>query len=419
MSTSSNPVYCRVINGAIVEYPVYPEYITARGDPLSFYTLVQDVSKPAVGPYQYLSGYPRLLGNQAFMEYTVNDIPLQQLLAQAWGVPNLSPLPGLNNQNLTPPVASSIDPGLVAAIQTQVENQVQNLLDSFAQQKGYTNMASLAGYYNSTVPTFKEEAAVGIAVRDATWSSLYTFLAEVQAGAKPFIKSFQDVMAILPIMSWSPVVTGNLNVLADSINTYTIANYNSAVTYTVAATSGTVTVSGQTITYTAPNAIGAAGFTVNGVNVVVNVTAAAGVSLSGMLSLATSAVGTYTIEGYSTSTTYIATVSSGSVSVTGNSVMVTAPATSGTIALTVNETNFTIPVTTSAVSPAVSGALQVPAGTTSTYTITDYASTTTYTASATSGSVSVSGSSITYTAPTTKGAAGFTLNGNSYSVTAI
>jgi hypothetical protein len=353
------------------------------------------------------------------MEYTVNDIPLQQLLAQAWGVPNLSPMPGLNNQNLTPPVASTIDPGLAAAIQTQVENQVQSLLDSFAQQKGYTNMASLAGYYNSSVPTFKEEAAVAVAIRDTTWASLYTFLAKIQAGTVPFIKSFQDIVAALPIMSWSPVVTGNLNVLADSISTYTIANYNSAVTYTVTSTVGSVSVNGATITYTAPNVVGPAGFVVNGVNVNVTVAAAAGVSLSGMLSLATSSMGTFTIEGYSTSTTYTASVSSGSVSVTGNSVMVTAPATSGSITLTVNETVFTIPVTTSSVSPAVSGPLQVPAGTAATYSITDYASSTTYTASATTGTVSVSGSFITYTAPTTKGPAGFTLNTNTYSVTAV
>ena len=209
-ATSNNPVYARVKNNTIVEYPVYESFIKARGEPVSFYTPVLDSEKPTPGPYQFVVGNAVLTGGQVIMQYSVADYSLDQLLAQAWGVksPMELSMPGPNQQTINPPVVSSLDPVLLAKIQTQVEARVQQLLDSFAAQKNYTNMASLCGYFNSTVPSFAQEAQIGIKTRDETWSNLYTFLAEVSSGQKPLIKSFNDITAVLPVMSWASDTSG-------------------------------------------------------------------------------------------------------------------------------------------------------------------------------------------------------------------
>lgn len=266
--------YARVIDGKIVEWPVYKEYITRRGDPMSFYTPVVDNGPPAISPFEITSTKAVFVGNQVVVQYTVLAMPLDMLLAKAWGVNNMMEvLQPMSSTPVTAPDASKIDPALAAAIQTSVEDRVQQMLDDFAALKGYSNIASLCGYFNSTIPNFALEGKIGITVRDKTWAGLYAFLAQVTSGAASFIKSFSDVQAILPPMSWVPVITGNAPVKTGQTLTLTIANYDAAITYTVSAASGSVTQSGATLTYTAPAAAGTDTLTVNETTVSIEVQA--------------------------------------------------------------------------------------------------------------------------------------------------
>ncbi len=280
MSNAAIQTYARVINGAIVEWPVYAEYITRRGDPMSFYTPVIDNGKPTPGPFEVVSSKAVFAGSQVVMQYTVLPMPMEMLLAKAWGVNNMLEVTRPMGTAVTPPDASKIDPSLSAAIQESIQTRVQTMLDSFAALKGYSGIASMCGYATSSVPNFAEEGKVGMAVRDQTWASLYSFLAQVTSGAAPFIKDFQDVAAILPPMSWTPVITGNAAVQTGQSLTLTIANYNSAITYTVAASSGTVTQSANTLTYTAPGTAGSYSLTVNETTIAIVVEAAASTTAS-------------------------------------------------------------------------------------------------------------------------------------------
>jgi hypothetical protein len=58
-------------------------------------------------------------------------------------------------------------------------------------------------------------------------------------------------------------ISGPKSVAVNTINTYTINNYDSLVNYTVIALSGTVAVNNGTITYTAPSVTELSGFSVN------------------------------------------------------------------------------------------------------------------------------------------------------------
>ncbi len=69
--------------------------------------------------------------------------------------------------------------------------------------------------------------------------------------------------------TYAPFVIGSSTVSPLGISTYEIANYTSAYTYTVDVIGGigSVSISNSIITYTAPNAVGVYGFTVNGIDV--------------------------------------------------------------------------------------------------------------------------------------------------------
>ena len=59
-------------------------------------------------------------------------------------------------------------------------------------------------------------------------------------------------------------ITGPLSLAINQVQTYTITDYDINTTYNLAAISGSVSRSGNTITYTAPGTTGSSGFTLNG-----------------------------------------------------------------------------------------------------------------------------------------------------------
>lgn len=74
---------------------------------------------------------------------------------------------------------------------------IQSLIDATAKAKGYADGAALAGYSESTIPAWSEEAKAFIAWRDQVWVYAYTELAKVQAGQREQ-PSIEAILAELP-----------------------------------------------------------------------------------------------------------------------------------------------------------------------------------------------------------------------------
>lgn len=79
---------------------------------------------------------------------------------------------------------------------------VQSRLDSFAQERGYTNILSACSYANSTIDKYRQEAARCIALRDATWEATFRLLDEVDAGLRPPFADANELVALLPAAVW-------------------------------------------------------------------------------------------------------------------------------------------------------------------------------------------------------------------------
>lgn len=89
-----------------------------------------------------------------------------------------------------------------AALQSRVVAATQRRLDAFAQTRNYDNILSACTYAESTVPRFAAEGQYCVSARDATWSTLYTILAEVEAEQRPVPTGFSDIEAELPALAW-------------------------------------------------------------------------------------------------------------------------------------------------------------------------------------------------------------------------
>lgn len=90
----------------------------------------------------------------------------------------------------------------VARLQVGIVNATQARLDDFARTRNYDGILSAATYAASGVLMFAGEGQYAVSARDQTWATLYTILAEVQAGTRPMPTSFDDIEPLLPVLAW-------------------------------------------------------------------------------------------------------------------------------------------------------------------------------------------------------------------------
>lgn len=85
---------------------------------------------------------------------------------------------------------------------SSIVEQTQNRLDDFARTRSYDGILSACTYATSSVPKFQAEGQYCVVARDETWATLYTILAEVEAGVYPMPTSFADIEPELPALVW-------------------------------------------------------------------------------------------------------------------------------------------------------------------------------------------------------------------------
>lgn len=112
----------------------------------------------------------------------------------------------INSNNIILPVESVeltvyednlSDAELIATIQ----EAVQNILDSKAQELNYDNGFAIASYSNSTVEKFRNEARKFIQYRDLCWAKCYELLGKYENDEIPRPTVVQ-VLEQLPVLDW-------------------------------------------------------------------------------------------------------------------------------------------------------------------------------------------------------------------------
>lgn len=88
------------------------------------------------------------------------------------------------------------------AIMVEIVSSTQARLDAFAQTRNYDGILSACTYATSTVTKFQEEAEYCVNARDATWSTLYGILEEVQTEVRGMPTGYAAIEAELPTLTW-------------------------------------------------------------------------------------------------------------------------------------------------------------------------------------------------------------------------
>jgi hypothetical protein len=104
-----------------------------------------------------------------------------------------------DGQTFTPPPPPIKTP---EELQAEIVEATQKRLDDFARTRNYDGILSACTYASSSVPKFAAEGQYCVDARDNTWATLYTILAEVQAGTRPVPGGFADIEPDLPVLVW-------------------------------------------------------------------------------------------------------------------------------------------------------------------------------------------------------------------------
>lgn len=198
-------VYARVVDGAIIEYPVLGLHIRNRAHPLDWYSPVVFIKKPEFDQAtEYLQEITRIAGNHVVAEYVVKTLSVDNILNKLF-YPNGMRFDPLNPTKQVEPAdikISDLDQAFIAKVMDIVSREVGNLLDAFARTRQYDDVKSCATYATSANTQFKAEADRIVALRDQTYAALYAYITEVMSGAKPVPKSFAEIKAVLPELTW-------------------------------------------------------------------------------------------------------------------------------------------------------------------------------------------------------------------------
>lgn len=90
----------------------------------------------------------------------------------------------------------------VERTRSEIVTATQQRLDAFARTRNYDGILSLCTYATDTNPKFAAEGQYGVTARSATWATLYTILAEVEAGIRPVPSGYADIEPDLPALAW-------------------------------------------------------------------------------------------------------------------------------------------------------------------------------------------------------------------------
>ncbi len=88
-----------------------------------------------------------------------------------------------------------------AAMLSAFQAAIQAHVDDTARLRNYGDGVSLAGYVNSTVPPWAEEANAFVAWRDAVWVYAYGERDKVTAGQRP-MPTIEGFRGELPAIVW-------------------------------------------------------------------------------------------------------------------------------------------------------------------------------------------------------------------------
>lgn len=181
-------MYALIENNQVVRYPYYLAEIRKQNPNVSIPDSPKDADMELLGVFRVFNSTPPAVSSaQVLVEgapaYAVENTRWEQV----WFA---------RDKTAEELAAEAL------ALQQEIVQATQARLDDFARTRSYDGILSACTYATSSVPKFQAEGQYCVVARDETWATLYTILAEVEAGVYPMPTSFADIEPELPALVW-------------------------------------------------------------------------------------------------------------------------------------------------------------------------------------------------------------------------
>lgn len=185
-----NQVYARVVNGKIIEYPVYHRHIVARGQDVKLYTRCIEVNRPDDVKASEGLKESRFYSKQedvVYLTYEKYDLPLEVLLNKF-----------SNNKEKK---YKDLSPDMQDALLTQISVYVTRVMDDFAATRRYGSIASCAAYACEGEDKIDKEGRYAKSLMKKVWSIVPDKITEIVANTVD-LPTIEEVHGWLPEMKW-------------------------------------------------------------------------------------------------------------------------------------------------------------------------------------------------------------------------
>lgn len=194
-----NEIYCRVVDGVVIEYPVYALHIRNRAHPFSMYTKVVFTTKPSLPDFAFYTEKLELVNGTPLVTYGIAYKTLQTVLNELHQTNGAPPLPG---EEPTPKPIEEVPLVTMGRVVELSKELVQNRLDNWARTKEYDGILSATSYVSSTNPNRAAEGTKAVLNRDQTWDAMYAYMDKVTGKTVPVPMKESEILEQLPELTW-------------------------------------------------------------------------------------------------------------------------------------------------------------------------------------------------------------------------
>lgn len=195
-----DPIFARVVDGSVVQYPMTYDDINVRNIPTDVYyqCFFSDEESPLIPSLsERVTEKLTIIGTSVYVSKVLVKKTIQEMFDYLHEIAAVTDEEG--NVSID---RSKVSTDVYLAFEDAIKAEVQKTLDDFARQKGYDDLRSACTYFNSNIEVYRVEGMRAVELRDLTWYTLYMYFNDVITGVRTLPVTWNDIAQNLPELTW-------------------------------------------------------------------------------------------------------------------------------------------------------------------------------------------------------------------------
>ena len=195
------PIFARIEDGQVVQYPMTYDDINERNTPNDVYyqCFFSDDDSPLTPALsERVTEKLTIVGTSVYVSKTLVKKTITDMFTYLHDIAAV-----INEEGVVSIDRTKVSADVYLAFEDAIKAEVQKKLDDFARQKGYDDLRSACTYTNSSIEVYRTEGIRATELRDLTWYTLYVYFNDVITGVRDLPVTWNDIAQNLPELTWT------------------------------------------------------------------------------------------------------------------------------------------------------------------------------------------------------------------------